>query len=47
MWPLLGTIGLADKLVAEAPTIRQRFANVQIVTTPKAMPAVFPYTHNP
>jgi hypothetical protein len=34
-------------LAAEAPTIRQGPANVQIVTSPKAMPAVFPHTHNP
>ena len=34
-------------LAAEAPTIRQGPANVQIVTSPKAMPAVFPHTNNP
>jgi hypothetical protein len=34
-------------IAAEAPTIRQGLANVQIVTTPKAMPAVFPYSDNP
>jgi len=34
-------------LEAEAPTIRQGPANVQIVTSPKAMPAVFPHTNNP
>ena len=34
-------------LAADAPTISQRPGNVQIVTSPKAMPAVFPYTDNP
>ena len=34
-------------LEAEAPTIRQGPANVQIVTSPEAMPAVFPHTNNP
>jgi H+/Cl- antiporter ClcA len=34
-------------LAAEAPTIRQGPANVQIFTSPKAMPAVFPHTSNP
>ena len=34
-------------LEAEAPTICQGPANVQILTSPKAMPAVFPHTNNP
>src|ERR1700704_2213478 len=34
-------------LEVEAPTIRQGPANVQIVTSPKAMPAVLPHTNNP
>jgi hypothetical protein len=34
-------------LEAEAPTIRQGPANVQIFTSPKAMPAVFLHTNNP
>ena len=34
-------------LEAEAPTIRQGPANVQILTSPKAMPAVFPHSNNP
>ncbi len=34
-------------LAAEAPTIRQGPANVQIVTSPKDLPAVFPLTNNP
>jgi hypothetical protein len=34
-------------LAAEAPTIRQGPANVQIVTSPKALPTVFPGTNNP
>jgi hypothetical protein len=34
-------------LEADAPTIRQGPANVQIFTSPKAMPAVFPHSNNP
>jgi hypothetical protein len=34
-------------LEAKAPTIRQGPDNVQIFTAPKAMPAVFPHSHNP
>jgi hypothetical protein len=34
-------------LEADAPTIRQGPANVQIVTSPKALPALFPHTNNP
>ena len=34
-------------LEAGAPIIRQGPDNVQIFTSPKAMPAVFPYTDNP
>jgi hypothetical protein len=34
-------------LEAEAPIICQGPANVQIFTSPKAMPAVFPHTNNP
>ena len=33
-------------LAAEAPTISQRPGNVQIITSPKALPAL-PRTHNP
>jgi hypothetical protein len=32
---------------AAAPTICQGPANVQISTSPKAMPAVFPHSNNP
>lgn len=34
-------------LEVEAPTISQEPDNVQISTSPKALPAVFPDTHNP
>ena len=34
-------------LEAETPTISQRPDSVQIVTSPKVMPAVFPHTNNP
>jgi hypothetical protein len=34
-------------LEAEAPTISQRPDNVQIFTSPKDMPAVFPHSNNP
>jgi hypothetical protein len=34
-------------LEAEAPAIRQGPGNAQIVTSPQAMPAVFPHTNNP
>lgn len=34
-------------LEAEAPTICQGPANVQIFTSPNALPAVFPHTNNP
>ena len=34
-------------LEAGAPIIRQGPANVQIVTSPKDLPAVFPHTNNP
>ena len=34
-------------LAADAPTISQRPGNVQIVTSPKDLPAVFPHTNDP
>jgi hypothetical protein len=34
-------------LEADAPTISQRPGNVQIFTSPKALPAVFPHSHDP
>ena len=34
-------------LQAAAPTISQGEGNVQIFTSPKVMPAVFPHTNNP
>ncbi len=34
-------------LAAEAPTIRQGPASVEIVTSPKDLPAVFPRSNNP
>ena len=33
-------------LAADAPTISQRPGNVQIVTSPKDLPAVFPHTND-
>ena len=34
-------------LEVEAPTISQGPGNVQMFTAPKAMPAMFPHSHNP
>jgi hypothetical protein len=34
-------------LEARAPIIRQESDNVQLFTSPKAMPALFPHTNNP